>query len=67
MDVRELNEEQLDELKVSYFYSDEYDESIVNGAGLPCLFPCDIPDAVIFEKFAGIYFVPDDFSCTAGQ
>ena len=35
MNVRELNEIQLDELKATYFYSNEYDYSIVNEAGLP--------------------------------
>ena len=56
MDVRELNEEQLDELKWTYFYdmeSWEYE------------YPWDIPDDVIFNHYAGIDFVDDDFSCTA--
>ena len=61
MNVRELNEIQLDELKATYFYSNEYDYSIVNEAGLPVLFPCDIPNKIIFEKFDGIEFVNDDF------
>lgn len=55
MDVRELNEEQLDELKWTYFYdmeSWEYE------------YPWDIPDDVIFNHYDGIDFVDDDFSCT---
>ena len=38
-----------------------------NALGLPALFPGDIPDAVIFNYYSGIYFVNDDFCCTAGR
>lgn len=61
--VRELNRDELDELKTTYFYSDDYDEKIVNAAGLPVLFPGDIPDEIIFAVYDGISFVKDDFFC----
>lgn len=67
MTVKELNRDQIDELKWMYFYSDEYDEKITNGAGLPCLFAGDIPDAVIFAVYAGIDFVNDDFASSAND
>lgn len=66
LSVHELNRDQLDELKSNYFWSDEFTGCNGND-GLPVLFPGDIPDAVILEKFEGISFVPDDFSCTAGK
>lgn len=67
MDVRELNRDQLNELKSAYFWGEDTLEiPKYNALGLPALFPGDIPDAVIFDYYAGIYFVNDDFSCTAG-
>lgn len=67
MDVRELNRDQLDELKAAYFWGEDTLEiPKYNALGLPALFPGDIPDAVILDYYAGIYFVNDDFSCTAG-
>ena len=61
--VKELNRDELDELKWNYFYSDDYDSNITNADGLPVLFPGDIPDKVIFAVYAGISFVDEDFSC----
>lgn len=66
MTVKELNRDQLDELKWHYFYSDFYDPKITTGAGLPVLFAGDIPDGIIYAVYDGVYFVNDDFSCTAG-
>ena len=62
MTARELNQEQLDELKWTYFYSDDYDPKIVGEDGLPILFAADIPNEVIFAVYSGIDFVPEDFS-----
>jgi hypothetical protein len=62
MTVKELNRDQIDALKWSYFYSDEYDEkNIRTAAGLPVLFAGDIPDRIIYAVYAGIDFVNDDF------
>ena len=65
MTVRDLNRDQLDELKAAYFWGDDYDPTITTAAGVPVLFPGDIPDRVLFAIFAGVYFVPDDFFTTA--
>jgi hypothetical protein len=67
MNVKELNQDQLNELKFTYFYSDYYDEKIVNDAGLPILFSADIPNWIIYALYDGVDFVMDDFSCTAGM
>lgn len=67
MSVKELNRNQLNELKQNYFYSDDYDEKITTSTGLPVLFAGDIPDQVIFDLFEGVDFVNDDFFCTAGK
>lgn len=71
MSVYELNREQLDELKSAYFWSDEYKGCFYphwqTGELVSVLFAGDIPDGVIFEVFAGICFVPDDFCCSVGM
>ena len=61
MDVKELNQNQLDALKWSYYYSDDYDENIVGHNGLPILFAGDIPNEIIYNVYAGICFVEEDF------
>ncbi len=52
MNVRELNQDQLNELKWTYLYDtpNAYE------------YACQIPDAVIFEHYAHISFVEEDFS-----
>lgn len=65
MTVYALNRDQLDELKAAYFWDDDYDPTITTADGLPVLFPGDIPDRVIFSRFAGVDFVCDDFSTSA--
>ena len=65
MTVKELNRDQIDELKNNYFWGDETAAiPKYNSAGLPALFPGDIPDSVIFEYYSYIYFVNDDFFCS---
>lgn len=64
MTVRELSREQLDELKSSYFWSDEYQGLINPNTDLPILFPGDITDEQIYEIYDGVDFVNDDFFCT---
>lgn len=61
--VYELTPDEINELKWAYFYSDEYDNTLINNARLPILFPADIPDEIIFEHYCGIIFVEEDFSC----
>ncbi len=68
MNVHELSRDQLDELKENYFWSDETAHiPKFDSLGRPALFPGDIPDAVIYDYYAGICFVNDDFCCTAGR
>lgn len=65
MDVEELNEDELWELKDKLFwnYEDEYltDEQIavINNA----LDPDDILNELVFEVFSGYSFVEEDFWC----
>lgn len=51
MDVRELNKDQLEELRECYFWGTDNDY----------IFPHEVPDNVIFEHYGGIVFVDDDF------
>lgn len=58
MTVRDLNRNQLDQLKWDYFYQlDDTDDDILEGIVLYT----DISDEVIFEHYDGINFVQDDF------
>jgi hypothetical protein len=54
MTVQELNSDQLEQLKWDYFYDDEVEHDFE--------FPYKIPNSVIFEHFAHISFVEEDFS-----
>ena len=64
MDVTELSRDQLDELKLDYFWelADENSELL---DGITC--SDEIPDDMVLERFKGVCFSCDDFSCTAGQ
>lgn len=66
MSVHELNQDQLDELKVAYVCGlaqdegrDPYMSEVANA-------PDDIANEIIFELFKDITFTEDDFFCTAG-
>lgn len=66
MDVTELNQDQIAELKQVYFYNDDPEiQENLTAAGI--FNPDQIPDDIIFQEYAGIYFVNDDFCCTAGE
>lgn len=68
MTVRELNREQLDELKNNLFWNldgeqygdltEEEKEFILNA-----IHPNEIPDELVLKNYDGIYFVEDDFFC----
>ena len=76
MDVRELSNEQMSELKQRYLtqladegsYAEvldvDYDEpsywDLANADDI-------VPDDIIFTHYEGTHFVPDDFFCTAGS
>ena len=63
MTVQELNREQLDELKVSYVF-DKFDELGECPAYSDILNATKIPDEVMFEVYAGVNFVEEDFFCS---
>ena len=78
MDVKELNRDQLAELKESLFYQiydmdDETTTFALQDETLPYTRetlpddPQEIPDNIIFTVYACISFVNDDFFCTAGE
>lgn len=62
MTVRELNREQLDELKVSYVF-DQFKKIGECPAYSDIINATEISDEVIFEAYDGIEFVEDDFFC----
>lgn len=57
MNVKELNQNQIEELKITYFY---------NVPNRYTFFE-DVPNSIIFNHFDGIDFVNDDFCCIANQ
>ncbi len=66
MNVTELNNEQILELKNNIFWNridyekiNDREEDILDG--ISC--PEDIPDDVVFKKYDGITFTDDDFFC----
>lgn len=60
--VQELTREELNELKQSYVA-----ETVKNPSWGELADSVDIPDEVIFEKYAGIAFGPEDFFCNMGK
>lgn len=63
MKVNELNKEQLEELKIDYFYNKLY----CTNEQYKYDFFIDIPDEVIFEEYGCFDFVNDDFCCTCAN
>lgn len=59
--VQDLNREELDELKESYF--DQLTEEDEEICGDDIMSFEQIPDSVIFEHYDGITFMEDDFFC----
>lgn len=59
MNVRELNQNQLNELKVRYIF--EHDP---NPSWGDVEFAKNVPNEVIFKEYDGIYFVEEDFFCS---
>lgn len=61
MDVSELNEDQLEELRESYFQQLlETDSDVLEGIDSSE----QIPMSNIIAHYEGIYFIEDDFFCT---
>lgn len=68
MKVKELNRDQLIELKGKYLDNKIYEEEN-RGASYGELTQADtlVTDKEIFEEYAGTDFVNDDFACTTGK
>lgn len=64
MNVRELGEEQLSQLKWNLYYGDESIEVPLEIIDLieSYDYPDMIPDDIVYELYDGIYFVEEDFS-----
>lgn len=60
--VNELPEECLDILKQAMYYGDD-DHAPID----EYMFPWEIPDELVFERYEGISFVPEDFFSGAGD
>jgi hypothetical protein len=70
MTVRELNREQLDELKQIYacqLRDCGEDEEVMGISYQEFVDALRTPDEVIFEHYDGICFVEDDFFCGKGE
>lgn len=66
MTVRDLNREQLNELKETYTTQlAETDQEVIGYEGLANA--TDILDDVIFNHYEGIIFSEDDFFCSCGK
>lgn len=67
MKVRELNREQLIELKQHYYMFDKYEEEQDLSYYELSLIDELVTDAEIFEYYDNHAFSNDDFFCTCGQ
>lgn len=63
MKVTELNKDQLDTLRFNYFYGEDDDEGHTDEYDIFY----DVPNEVIYEHYADIDFVADDFGCSEGE
>lgn len=58
--VQNCTDDQLDELRAAYFWSDDTDlESLEE-----IYFPGDVPNWLLFQHYAGVLFTNDDFFCS---
>lgn len=55
MNVTELNSDQLNVLRQQYHYTINDSTAFVGTD--------EVPDAALFDFYAGIKFMPEDFSC----
>ena len=63
MTVKELTQEQLDELKWAMLYEED-DDKIISLVG-EAETPDEIPNSAVEEAYANTSFSTDDFACTA--
>lgn len=62
MNVRELNREQLNELKQAYVA-----DMVENPSWGELADSENIPDEIIYTYYEGVHFVPEDFSCVIAR
>lgn len=70
MTVRDLNKEQLNELKQAYATQLKdcgEDEEVLGISYRELAEATEIPDEVIFNHYDGIIFTEDDFFCSYGN
>jgi hypothetical protein len=58
--VKELNKNELDQLKWNYFYDEEVVQNKYD-------YPHEISDEVIFAHYEHVSFVEEDFFCNVNQ
>ena len=58
--VKELNKNELDQLKWNYFYDEEVVQNKYD-------YPHEISDEVIFAHYEHVSFVEEDFFCNDNQ
>lgn len=64
MNVRELNREQLEELKQHYYMFEKFGEEISASWGeLACIDDL-VSDKEVFDYYEGFYFTEEDFCCS---
>ena len=61
--VYDLNRDELNELKNSFYWQDETQDILENA----CASPEEIPDYIIFERYDGLCFSNDDFYCNVNS
>lgn len=70
MTVRELNKEQLDELKQAYaaqLANCGEDKEVLGISYGELADATEIPDEMVFNHYEGITFSADDFFCSCGK
>ena len=67
MTVHELNRDQLTELKQRMIDDEIYEKEGRNPSYGELAVAESNPDEKVFEKYEGVEFSNDDFSCTAGK
>lgn len=67
MNVRELNREQLEELKQHYYMFDKFGEEISVSYGELAMIDELVTDEEVFDFYDNYVFCNDDFSCSMGQ
>ena len=67
MTVRQLNRDQLTELKQGMISDEIYDTEGRTASYGELAEAESVPDEKVFEKYEGTEFVNDDFFCTAGK